>query len=315
MKLLAKALVCAMALIAAPSLVSAQTGFTVVDYNGTQAQRLFRFDVNSGEAEDLGQIRTQTEQEGLFSVGSVLYGYSEYDPALGNDSPAGFTPDPDGRRDPSTRILPFLGATRAPILNQGDSTVSGNNGNENRRVCAFPELVRFGTESGAAFNPVDGYVYVVNSNDRTADGVVGSRFFRFKPNCLGFEQVGSQTSISVDGLAVDANGNIYASDLRNSDRLYRLINNVLTPLPGDADGFGLGNTALDSGLAFDFENNRLILLAENGTLYDVDLATGNAINPRFVVFAGTTNRVPGDQEGFDIPQLDPIPPGYTPVFP
>ncbi|MGH9941642.1 MAG: DUF6923 family protein [Pyrinomonadaceae bacterium] len=284
MKTLVKALVCAVALISAPSLVSAQIGFTVADFNGGAPQRLYRFDVNDGIMEDLGVIETNAEQEGLFSVGSLLFGYSENDPALATDD----------ERNPGTRILPFPGANAPNLL--------GVAPNINRRVCAAGAAAQFGTESGAGYNPVDGYVYVVNSNDNPNDGVVGSRFFRFKPGCTGFQQIGPQSAVSVDGLAVDPNGTVYVSDFRISDRIYRLNTTTGALTPIGSLGFPINR---DSGLAWDFENNRLLGLAENGVIYVINTTTGVGTILSTLTLNG--GAAPTDLEGFDIPQQDPIP--------
>lgn len=274
MKTLAKVFVCAALLVSVPSLVSAQVGYTVADFNGTAPQRLYRFDVNVGALEDLGTINTNTEQEGLFSTGSALFGYSEFDPALASAD----------LQNPGTRFLPTLGGA-----------------NPNPAICSFPQA-RFGSESGAAFNPVDGFVYVVNSNDNPADGEVGSRFFRFKPNCSGFQQLGAGTSTYVDGVAVSAAGTIYMSDFRLTDRVYTFnLNGTLTPLPQTL-GFPIN---LDSGLAYDFENDRLLGLAENGTIYTINIATGAGSLLSTLTLNGAA--APTDLEGFDIPIQSPIP--------
>lgn len=272
MKTLAKAFICAALLVSVPSLASAQVGYTVADFNGTAPQRLYRFDVNVGVMEDLGTINTNTEQEGLFSIGSLLFGYSENDPALAS---------PD-LQNPGTRILPTIGTA-----------------NPNPAICSYPAAA-FGTESGAAYNPTDGYVYVVNSNDNPADGVVGSRFFRFKPNCSGFEQLGAQTSTYVDGVAVSAGGTIYMSDFRLTDRVYTFSNGVLTPLPQTL-GFAINR---DSGLAYDFENDRLIALSEEGVLYTINTTTGAGTLLATLTLNG--GPAPNDLEGLDIPIVSPI---------
>jgi len=275
MKTLAKVLFCVGLLVSVPSLVSAQTGYTVADFNGTAPQRLYSFDVNVGILVDRGPINTNTEQEGLFSTGSALFGYSENDPALAS---------PD-LQNPGTRFLPTLGGA-----------------NPNPAICSFPGAA-FGTESGSAYNPTDGYVYVVNSNDSPADGTVGSRFFRFKPNCSGFQQLGAGTSTYVDGVAVSASGTIFMSDFRLTDRVYTFnpANGALTAL-SQTLGFP---TNLDSGLAYDFENDRLLALSENGVIYTISTTTGAATVLSTLTLGGAA--APTDLEGFDIPIASPLP--------
>ncbi len=285
MKALLKVLVCAAILVSVPSLASAQFGYTVADFNGGAPQRLYRFDVNDGIMEDLGLIETNTEQEGLYSMGSLLFGYSEYDAAL-------TTAD---ERGPGSRLLLFPGAANAPNL-------FGAPPNTNLSVCRAGAAAQFGTESGAAYNPVDGYVYVVNSNDNPNDGVVGSRFFRFKPGCTSFQQIGLQTNLYVDGVAVDQAGNVYMSDFRLQDRIYRFntVDGALTPI--GTLGFAITR---DSGLAWDFENNRLLGLAENGVVYLINTTTGAATVLSTLTLGG--GAAPTDLEGFDIPTQDPLP--------
>lgn len=110
MKTLVRVLICAVVFVSLPSLVSAQQGYSVAD-NG---QRLIQFDVTTGSATDVGPVNTNTEQEGLFSSGSFLMGYSEFDSALAS---------PD-LQNPGTRFLPTPGvltltrrfvASRVPV--------------------------------------------------------------------------------------------------------------------------------------------------------------------------------------------------------
>lgn len=309
MKVLVRALCCAAALVLAQAPTLAQIGWSVTDRNQDSSgltQLVYRFDINSGDSELIQEFPSRTEQEGLFSTGgSNLFGYSEYDFNLtGTES-----------QQPGVRFIPYgpngiAGNVLGSGLIGGPNPAPGTQGNVVNPICTMAGA-RLGTEAGAGYNPTDGFVYVVNSNDNPADGVVGSWFSRFKPNCVSFERLGAGTATTpdnalyVDGTAVDSNGQIYMSDLRLQDRVYRfappatLIN---------CNIFNLGVINRDSGLSWDFENNRLIALAENGVLYQVGLpgnpCTGGWTQLSTLSAGGVTPA--GDFEGFDIPAFDPI---------
>lgn len=271
MKTLLRALVCAAVLASLPSIASAQFGYTVSDRDNLAPQELLRFDVNSCGVEQLGPINTNAEQEGLFSVGSMLFGYSEFDPALPNLE----------ERIPATRLLP-------PPEDQPLGP------NPNRPVCTNPAGA-FGTESAAAYNPTDGFIYVANSDDTLPAGQIRTRFFRAKPGGCAFQACGTSTQY-IDGLAINAQGQGFASDLRITDSAYRFNTatcglTLIGPLGGAFDE--------DSGLAWDFENDRLVLLAELGRIFFVNTATGAATLQCTVIFDD-------DMEGLDIPVASPI---------
>jgi len=273
MKILVKALVCAAVLVSVQSNVFAQFGYTVSDHDNLVPQELIRFDIDTCQVESLGPINTLAEQEGLFSVGSLLFGYSEFDPALTNPLES----------IPATRLLP-------PPQTQGGPLGP----DPNQPICRNPAGA-FGTESAAAYNPLDGFVYVANSDDLQPAGQVRTRFFRFKPGCQDFQVLATSTTY-VDGLAFDSQGNGYASDMRLTDRIYRF-----NPATQSLTALGpLGPaTDQDSGLAYDFENDRLILLLELGQVYRVNITTGAGTLACTVAFDD-------DMEGFDIPVQSPI---------
>lgn len=294
MRSLVKALVSAAAFVSMSSLVSAQNGFSVSDT--TPFQTLIRFSVTSGAATNLGPINTNTEQEGLFSTGSLLFGYSENDPALA-------TPD---QRNPGTRILPTPAAAFAPNL------VNQPFPNGNLRVCAA-DGAAFGTESGAAYNPVDGFVYVVNSDDTITFGNTRSRFFRFRPGCNGFQELGSGSTLYVDGVAVDGAGNIFMSSLRNAQGSGVTAGQVYLFDPGSGSLFalpqpvGIAGINEDSGLAWDFSNDRLYGLGELGRVFQINPATGAVVPGTIRTVTLPGGAVPIELEGFDIPVADPGP--------
>lgn len=278
MKSAIKALVCAAVLVSMSLSAMAQLGYTVSDHDNASPQELIRFDVGSCGVENLGTINTLAEQEGLFSVGSILFGYSEYDPALADLEEA----------IPASRMLPPPNTNGGPL-----------GPNPNRAICRNPAGA-FGTESGAAYNPADGYVYVVNSDDTIPAGTIRSRFFKFKPGCQDFQEIGTGSLIAIDGLAIDAQGNGYASDMRQTDRIYR-FNPATGSLTAMANALGPAIDS-DSGLGWDFENDRLFLLLEQGPLYVVNVTGAGA-------GSGTlqcTVMFDDDMEGFDIPVTSPI---------
>lgn len=301
--------------VAGQSVAFAQQGFTINDRDGALPQICFRVNVNSGAAVVVGNLVDNTtgldavaEYEGLASIGSVLYGVSEYDPALGvpieRANLATISPVPASN--------PAGGQCRRAIVGQsGDG--AGN--------------VLFGTEAGAAWNVGTGFIYNLYGDDLTV-GPRGEimRLYTVSPTTgkavfVGDVRLGSATGAAIyaEGLAIDNNGVFYASDGRGingqPDSLYTIN---ITPVadPNNPGNFvviatracTLPDTAEDSALAWDFTNSRLFYLLEGNLpgvnpprLQQLTPAVGACtLGPLLPLTGGGV--IAGDYEGFDIPQ-------------
>ncbi len=225
---------------------------------------LYRIDLSTGVATSVGVINYPANQEleGLASINGTLYGVSE-----ANNGPGLLY-------DITTAPGTLIGATQP----------------------------RFGTEAGAAANPVNNVLYNIQGDDLSTTGV-RSALYTINPLTATTTFIGS-SSTYVDGLAINTNGEAFASDFQLTGSLYRVnLTNGALSLVGSF-GLGANGTGFDSGLAFDLNTNTLFALREDGVIYTVNTTTGAATFRAFVTSGGV--RVPGDLEGFDIPG-NPIP--------
>jgi hypothetical protein len=239
------------------ALWAAPFGFSVSD----TTNRLYRIDLATGVATDLGQLNypQDDELEGLASRGGTLFGVGE-----ANYGPGG-----------------LYNITTPP------GTLIGQTG------------VRFGTEAGAAFNPLTDVLYNIQGDDLSDIGT-RSALYVINPLTAASGLVGT-SSIYADGLAINSNGEAFATDFRLSGSLYRV--NLATgalSLVGSL-GLGAGGTGFDSGLAFDLDTGILYAIREDGAIYTLSTTTGAATFRAFVTLPNGT-RVPGDLEGLDIPR-------------
>jgi hypothetical protein len=256
-------------LISAQSLGWAQMGYSVSDDN----QHFYEIDLSTGTVTDRGPVGTSNELEGLASIGPLVFGVGEY--------------VPDDLRTPSELRL----------ISRPEGLLIGLTG------------IQFGTEAGAAYNPTDGFIYSVASDDTLAEGEIRTRCYRINPSTGLATEVGAGTTTYLDGLAIDNDGNAYASDLRLTDSIYRLNLQDCTPTLVGPVGFSIDR---DSGLAYDLDNGVLYALEEGkadaseaATVYRVDPATGQA-TPVFDLLGPNGEILSGDFEGFDIPEVSPF---------
>lgn len=287
--------------VVAQSVAFAQLGYTTNDRDGSLPQLLFRVNVNTGAATNLGNlVDTRTganavsEYEGLASIGSLLIGVSEYDPALPNalDRANCATISPTGR-------VGIIGPS-----GQG----AGN--------------VLFGTEAGSAYDSGSGFIYTSYGDD-TTPGPRGElmRLYTNSPSTceavfVGDIRVGSATGapLQIDGLAIDNSPSpvMYGSDGRFTDALYTIDYANPVADPNNAGNFVVIATQAcvltasneDTGLAFDFANSRIFILYE-GNLPGTPAPRIQQITPGGTCTLGPvrtlSTTIPGDYEGFDIP--------------
>lgn len=310
-----KTMVAAALVVAAQSVAFAQNiGFSINDRDNALPQLCYRIDVSNGAATEVGDLvdnitgaNAVAEYEGLASVGSVLYGVSEFDPALGNPleraNIATISPEPASN--------PAGGECRRAIIGQsGDGAAN----------------TLFGTEAGSAYRSQDGFIYTVYGDDLTV-GPRGEimRLYTNSPTngravFVGDVRLDTPTgaAIYVDGLAIDSTGAIFGSDGRGiagqPESFYR-INLPRVADPNNPGNFVVTATRLctlpasneDTGLAFDFANSRFFILYEGATpsapaprVQQITAASGACV-------LGTENNlnplpIAGDFEAFDIPR-------------
>ena len=295
-----------LAIISMQTIVSAQIGYSITDNNRDSTgleQQYYKFDLATGEGTliaNLGSVRR--EYEGLASSGSMLLGVSEFDTALcntGSDPITGLSADV--RLFTPTGVGPQIGET----------------------------CIDFGGEAAAAYNPQDGYIYSIASDDLLPDTAPRSRLYRISPTTGLATQIGPGLTLTanspaggeenpyLDGFAILPNGTAYGSENRfgatqagQRGSLYRVF--LTGPNAGRASF--VKNTLTidanrDTGLA-NLDNGTLVLLLEDGRVF-----FGNANdNAPFEAASYGTLTTPGclrpinfpgqfcgDFEGFDIP--------------
>lgn len=301
MKNLLKAILCVVAIVTMQSVISAQIGYSVTDNNRDSTgleQQYYRFDLATGQGtllQNLGGIRR--EYEGMASPGSVLMGVAEFDTELcntGSDPITGLSSD--------VRIFTPTGI-----------------GRQIGETC-----IDFGGEAAAAYNPQDGWIYSIASDDLLPASAPRSRLYRISPTTglatlvapitlSANSPTGGEANPYFDGLAILPSGFAYGSENRfgataggERGSLYRIFLNG--PSAGQASF--VKNTLTidanrDTGLA-STDNGTLYLLLEDGRVF-----IGNANNsaPFTAASYGTlttpgclrTTPFCGDFEGFDIP--------------
>lgn len=307
MRISLKFIASAIALFALSSLVLGQIAYSVSDNNRDATglpQQYYSIDLATGEGtliqtleDDQGNPLIRREYEGIASAGSVLFGVSEFDTELcntGSDPVTGLAAD--------VRLFTPEGA-----------------GDQIGETC-----IDFGGEAGAAYNPIDGYIYSVASDDELPASGARSRLYRISPTTGAATLVGEVTLTAdspkggeenpyLDGLAIFPNGVAYASEARfgaspsgNLGTLYRLY--LTGPNAGKASFVKrllASPDAEDTGLA-SLDNGTLVLLLEDSQVLfgDADPNSGPFTAPeygRFTTPGCLITPICADFEGFDIP--------------
>lgn len=279
MKNIYKVFMCIVALVAMQSVVSAQIGYSITDNNrdttGLQ-QQYYRFDLQSGQGTLISNLvlngqTIRREYEGLGSSGSILLGVAEFDTELCNTGSDPITGLASDVRIFRTDVGPY------PQPNGVQNAIGPQIG----ETC-FPAGF---TETAAAYNQVDGFLYAIVSDDLLPASAPRSRLFRVSPTtglatAIGGGGTGDITLTTgsggdqnpyLDGLAILPDGRAYASEARFSN------NPTQSPDPNVGDNGGLYRiflTGPNTGRAtfvkylLPFDANRDTGLANNGnTLY------------------------------------------------
>lgn len=223
MRNLLKAIFCLVAIVSANSAAFSQIAYSITDNNRDVLlldQQYYKFDLSTGQGTLLGPLTingqvVRREYEGLASIGSTLYGVAEFDTELCNTG-----------SDPVTGLASDLRIFRTEGTYPLGNGIANPIGPQIGETC-FPSGF---TEAAAAYNPVDGWIYAIASDDTLPSNAPRSRLFRVSPTTGLATQVGSgataagliKTADSLggdenpyfDGLAILPDGRIFASENR-----------------------------------------------------------------------------------------------------
>ena len=334
MRHLYQAILCLIVVIAIQTATFGQIGYSITDNNRDVTnldQQFYQFDLSSGQGTLITNLvvngqQIRREYEGLGSAGTVLFGMTEFDTELcntGSDPITGLSAD--------VRI--FRANATYPLANGVQNAIGPQIG----EMCIPAGF----TEGSGGYNPVDGFLYYIASDDTLPASAPRSKLYRVSPTNGLATQIGPAAGITLtagsggdqnpyfDGMTILPDGRAFTSEAR--------FTNNPTQAPGVADNGGLYRVFLsgpnvgratfvkhlldtdvnrDTGLA----NNgfTIYLLLEDGRVYTTDSTTAGPVNtPSFPLGSpagSNTLSTPGclrpisfpgqfcgDLEGFDIP--------------
>lgn len=326
MKSLLKVLACIVAIIAVQSFATAQTLYSIADNQRDDTgleQQYFQYNVSTGAGTLLSGLGTiNREYEGLASIDGVLFGISEFATLAGQSQLCNTGSDPVTGLSSDLRLFRVSGTY--PLANGVASPVGPQIGES---------CIDFGTETAMGYNPVDGFLYAIASDDLLPATAPRSRLYRVSPTTGLATAVlpndgstgivltagsGGDANPYLDGMTCLANGNCFASEGRfnfatpgnsatRQGAYYRVFTgNIPATSRGRATYIGplraAGQSGRDTGLA-NF-GNTLYVLFENGQLYnnvagETDLWTG----PTNLTSPGCLSNPCTDLEGADIPRF------------
>lgn len=322
------------AIVVMQSTTTAQIAYSITDNNRDATnlqQQYYQFDLSTGQGTLISSLSVsgqtiRREYEGLASAGSVLFGVAEFDQELCNTG-----------SDPLTGLASDVRVFRAngtyPLANGIASAIGPQIG----ETC-FPSGF---TEAAAAYNPIDGFIYAIASDDLLPATAPRSRIFRISPTNGLATQIGAAAGITLttgsggdqnpyfDGLAILPDGRAFGTEARFTN------NPTQSTDPNVADNGGLyrifltGPTAgqatfvkyllptdvnRDTGLANN--GNTIYLLLEDARVWTTTADAGTPVTPAVFSASGGSNTLVtpgclrpisfpdqfcGDFEGFDIP--------------
>ncbi|REJ77303.1 MAG: hypothetical protein DWQ47_13005 [Acidobacteria bacterium] len=308
MRISLKIFLCAAALLSLSAIASGQLAYSVTDNNRDDsgfAQQFYEINLATGEGrliqtldDGAGSPTIRREYEGFGSSGSVLLGVSEFDTELcntGSDPITGLAADV--RIFTADGVGPQIGET----------------------------CIDFGGEAAAAYNPADGWLYSIASDDNFPDTSPRSKLYRISPTTGEATEVGTGITLTatspaggeenpyLDGLAILPNGVAYGTEARfgatgqgNLGSLYRIFltgpnagrTSFVKRLFAAPDGEDTGLASLDNGTL-------VLLLEDSQVLFgNADPNSGPFVAPsfgRFTTPGCLTTPICQDFEGFDIP--------------
>lgn len=250
-------------LLAIPSAAFSDTvGYSIASANND----LYRIDLSTGMAMDVGNIDTNAVLGGIAASGSTLYAVSTSD----------------------NGALPsqLYNVTTPPGSLIGDTGP------------------RSGSTTGAAFRSQDGYIYDLQGTPSLpgGGGVSQSALYQIDPATGKSTQIGSSNTYA-NGLAFTKNGIGYATDFEQNGSLYRVSLNPYSLTLVGSFGLGIGGTGFYSGAGFDPSTGSLYVLREDGAIFSVATSgadAGAATFDSFVTDSSTDARVVSSLEGLAI---------------
>lgn len=224
MKNVYKIFVCLLVIAAVQSAAFGQIGYSITDNNRDVLnldQQYYQFDLSSGQGTLISELdgpggqQIRREYEGLGGIGGTLYGMTEFDTELCNSGS-----DPITGLSADVRIF-RTGASAYPQPNGVPNAIGPQVG----EMCIPAGF----TEGAGAYNPVDGFLYYIASDDLLPNTAPRSRLYRVSPSTGLATQIGPAAGITlttgsggdqnpyVDGLAILPDGRAFASEARFSN--------------------------------------------------------------------------------------------------
>ena len=334
MKDLFKIILCIVAIVSMQSTVSAQIGYSITDNNRDTTnlqQQYYQFDLSTGQGTLISNLTLngqtiRREYEGLAGIGSTLFGVAEFDTELCNTG-----------SDPITGLAADLRLFRAngnyPLPNGLQNAIGPQIG----ELC-FPAGF---TESAAAYNPIDGFIYGIAADDTLPVSAPRSRIFRISPTTGLATQIGDAAGITLttgsggdqntyfDGLAILPDGRAYGTEARFTNNatqstdanvadnggMYRIF--LTGPNAGRATFVKyLFPTDVNRDTGAANLGNTIYVLLEDARVWTTTAEPGTPVTPAVFTASGGTNTLVtpgclrpitfpgqfcGDFEGFDIP--------------
>lgn len=298
MRKIYQALIGIIAIIAFQSSGLAQIGYSLTDNNRDVTnlnQQYYQFDLSSGQGTLIADLvvngaQIRREYEGLASSGSVLFGVAEFDTEVCNTG-----------SDPITGLASDLRLFRVPGTYPLANGVQSAIGPQIGETC-FPSGF---TEAAAGYNPVDGFIYAIASDDLLPATAPRSRLYRISPTTGLATQVGPAAGITLtagsggdqnpyfDGLTVLPDGRAFGTEARFTN------NPTQSADPAVADNGGLYRIFLtgpnagratfvkyllnadvnrDTGLA-NTQNGTIYLLLEDGRVWTTGADAASPVTP------------------------------------
>lgn len=240
MKSLLKTVLCLLVMVSVQSAAFGQIAYSITDNNRDVLlldQQYYQFDLATGQGTLISTLtlngqQIRREYEGLGGTGNALYGMAEYDTEdcnTGSDPITGLAAD--------VRLFRTNGAYPAP------NGVPNAIGPQIGEMCIPSGF----TEGAGAYNPVDGNLYYIGSDDTLPNTAPRSRIYRVSPTTGLATQIGAGAAAAgiilttgsggdqnpyFDGLAILPDGRVFASEAR-------FTNGPANPDPNAADNGGL----------------------------------------------------------------------------
>ena len=334
MKDLFRIIICIVAIVSMQSTVSAQIGYSISDNNRDATnlqQQYYQFDLSTGQGTLISNLTLngqtiRREYEGLAGIGSVMLGVSEFDTELCNTG-----------SDPITGLSSDVRLFRANGTYPMPNGVQNAIGPQIGETC-FPAGF---TEAAAAYNPIDGFVYAIASDDLLPVSAPRSRIFRVSPTTGLATQIGDAAGITLsagsggdqntyfDGLAILPDGRAYGTEARFTNNptqstdanvadnggMYRIF--LTGPNAGRATFVKyLFPTDVNRDTGAANLGNTIYVLLEDARVWTTTAEPGTPVTPAVFSASGGTNTLVtpgclrpisfpgqfcGDFEGFDIP--------------